>query len=87
MVENRFEEYKRELTSNFEREVVAFLNKSGGDIYLGIEIDGKKIIKVTVAKGVEATYYLKIWINRENTKKTNNKFIKFIYNFLHWYIL
>ena len=99
MVENSFEEYKRELTPNFEREVVAFLNKSGGDIYLGIDDnenvigindidgtqceikdrlkhniepsimglfdvnvvqrDGKKIIKVTVAKGVEAPYYLK----------------------------
>ncbi len=34
MVENSFEEYKWELTSNFEREVVAFLNKSGGDIFL-----------------------------------------------------
>ena len=84
---------------------MAFLNKSGGDIYLGIDDnknvigindidgtqceikdrlkhniepsimglfdvnvvqrDGKKIIKVTVATGVEATYYLKIWINRK----------------------
>ena len=32
MVENSFEEYKWELTSNFEREVVAFLNKSEGNL-------------------------------------------------------
>ena len=42
MVENSFEEYKWELTSNFEREVVAFLNKSGRDIYLGID-DNKNV--------------------------------------------
>ena len=59
MVENSFEEYKRELTPNFEREVVAFLNKSGGDIYFGIERYGKKIIKVTVAKRGEVLSYLK----------------------------
>ena len=59
MVENSFEEYKWELTSNFEREVVAFLNKSGGDIYFGIERYGKKIIKVTVAKRGEVLSYLK----------------------------
>ena len=59
MVENSFEEYKWELTSNFEREVVAFLNKSGGDIYLGIERDGKKIIKVTVTKSGKVLSYLK----------------------------
>ena len=59
MVENSFEEYKWELTSNFEREVVAFLNKSGGDIYFGIERYGKKIIKVTVAKRGELLSYLK----------------------------
>ena len=39
--ENQLVEYKRELTDNFERPVVAFLNsKTGGHIYVGIADNG-----------------------------------------------
>ena len=41
MTENNRIEYKRELTDNLEKEVVAFLNaRDGGAIYLGIDKDG-----------------------------------------------
>lgn len=41
MTENNRLEYKRELTDNLEKEVVAFLNyKDGGVIYIGIDKDG-----------------------------------------------
>lgn len=34
-------EFKRELTENLEKEVIAFLNsEKGGDIYIGIKDDG-----------------------------------------------
>jgi len=40
-MESRFQEYKRELTDNLEREVVAFLNtREGGEILIGINDDG-----------------------------------------------
>ncbi|HBG20435.1 MAG TPA: transcriptional regulator [Desulfobulbaceae bacterium] len=42
MTENNRIEYKRELTDNLEKEVVAFLNyKDGGVIYIGLGNDGK----------------------------------------------
>ena len=41
MTENNRIEYKRELTDNLEKEVVAFLNcKDGGVIYIGLDKDG-----------------------------------------------
>ncbi len=33
-------EYKRELTDKFEKEVVAFLNTLGGNIFIGLDDDG-----------------------------------------------
>jgi Predicted transcriptional regulator containing an HTH domain and an uncharacterized domain shared with the mammalian protein Schlafen len=43
-IENNRVEYKRQLTDNFEREVVAFLNyHEGGVIYLGINDDGNVV--------------------------------------------
>ena len=33
-------EYKRELTEDFEKEVVAFLNSLGGELFIGITDDG-----------------------------------------------
>jgi predicted HTH transcriptional regulator len=42
MTENNRTEYKRELTDNLEKEVVAFLNyRDGGLIYLGIDEEGR----------------------------------------------
>ena len=38
--ENNSVEYKRELADSFERSVVAFLNSTGGHIYVGINDDG-----------------------------------------------
>ena len=39
--ENNLTEYKRELSSTFERSVVSFLNSNtGGHIYIGIDDDG-----------------------------------------------
>jgi predicted HTH transcriptional regulator len=100
MTESNRVEYKRELTDNLEKEVVAFLNyKDGGVIYVGLDNvgnvygvencdkvqlavkdrlrnniqpsimglfdivheqrDGKAIIRITVAGGLEKPYYLK----------------------------
>lgn len=42
MTENQRIEYKRELTDNLEKEVVAFLNaREGGVLYIGIDDDGR----------------------------------------------
>ena len=38
--ENHLVEYKRELSETFERSVIAFLNSTGGHIYIGINDDG-----------------------------------------------
>lgn len=44
MTENHRIEYKRELTDNLEKEVVAFLNaREGGVLHIGIDDDGKTI--------------------------------------------
>ena len=44
MTENHRIEYKRELTGNLEKEVVAFLNaREGGVLYIGMDDDGKAI--------------------------------------------
>ena len=44
MTESNRIEYKRQLTDNLEREVVAFLNSGeGGVIYIGIEADGSLV--------------------------------------------
>jgi len=100
MTESNRIEYKRELTPNLEKEVVAFLNaREGGVLYLGLDDhgqavglqacdqlqltikdrlkhniqpsmmglfeiiheqrDGKDIIRITIAGGLEKPYYLK----------------------------
>jgi len=41
--ENETIEYKRELTDNIKREVIAFVNTSGGSIYVGVEDNGRVI--------------------------------------------
>lgn len=42
MAETNRIEYKRELTDDLEKEVIAFLNyKEGGVIHIGIENDGR----------------------------------------------
>ena len=38
--ENHLVEYKRELSETFERSVIAFLNSTGGHVYIGINDDG-----------------------------------------------
>ena len=42
-MENISVEYKRELTDGFEKEVVAFLNTLGGEIFIGVEDNGNII--------------------------------------------
>lgn len=39
-IENEITELKRELNESLEKEVVAFLNSKGGDIYIGVSDDG-----------------------------------------------
>lgn len=40
-------EYKRELTNDLEKEIIAFINDNGGDsIYTGID-DGEELIDVS----------------------------------------
>ena len=39
-IENERLEYKRELTEVVKKEVIAFANTLGGDIYIGIDDDG-----------------------------------------------
>ena len=39
-IENELIEYKEKLTNSLEKEVVAFLNAKGGDIYIGIKDNG-----------------------------------------------
>jgi len=36
-------EYKEKLTDDLEKEVVAFLNSKGGDIYIGVKDDGAAV--------------------------------------------
>ena len=38
--ENEYTEYKRELTEDLKKEVLAFVNTDGGSIYIGIDDDG-----------------------------------------------
>ena len=38
--ENHLVEYKRELSETLERSVIAFLNSTGGHIYIGVNDDG-----------------------------------------------
>ena len=40
MIENNNIEYKRQLADSIEKDVVAFLNSFGGEIYIGIDDDG-----------------------------------------------
>ena len=42
-IESNRQEFKEKLTDNLEREVVAFLNSNGGQIYIGIKKDGSVI--------------------------------------------
>jgi ATP-dependent DNA helicase RecG len=50
--EGQFVEFKESLDKNFQKELVAFANASGGTIYLGITDTGK-------VKGIEITNRLK----------------------------
>ena len=34
-------EYKRKLTDDFEKEIVAFLNSAGGELFIGVDDDGR----------------------------------------------
>ncbi|BDS14713.1 RNA-binding domain-containing protein [Aureispira anguillae] len=98
MAENNRIEYKEKLTLGLEKEVVAFLNKDGGVLYIGVndngqgvgvdnldgdmlkikdrlkynispscmglfdlvreQLDGKEVIKIILASGVEKPYYI-----------------------------
>ena len=42
-IENERLEYKRELTEAVKKEVIAFANTLGGDIYIGIDDDGSVV--------------------------------------------
>jgi ATP-dependent DNA helicase RecG len=42
-IENERLEYKRELTEVVKKEVIAFANTLGGDIYIGIDDDGSVV--------------------------------------------
>jgi len=39
-MENMTVEYKREITDDIEKEVVAFLNSLGGELLIGVNDDG-----------------------------------------------
>ena len=44
MIENNKTEYKKELTADLEKAVVAFLNyREGGRLYIGINNDGETV--------------------------------------------
>ena len=49
-VENELMEYKEKLTDALEKEVVAFLNAKGGEIYIGIKNNGEIVGIVDVEK-------------------------------------
>jgi len=62
-------EYKRLLTDDIEKSVVAFLNAQGGEIYVGVEADGTvygvddydKVILASVDR-VKTTYRPLLWV-------------------------
>lgn len=39
-MESNSVEYKRELSDDFEKEIVAFLNTGGGELFIGLKNDG-----------------------------------------------
>ena len=42
-MENNDREYKRELTDDIEKSVVAFLNAVGGEIFVGVDNSGRAV--------------------------------------------
>lgn len=58
MTEDNRTEYKQELTTDLEKEIVAFLNsREGGKLYLGVHDKTGKIIGVTNADELQLKIY------------------------------
>ena len=55
--ENHLVEYKRELSETFERSVIAFLNSTGGHIYIGVNDDGSVYAKGTATGDTSFTLF------------------------------
>lgn len=53
-IENEYIEFKRELTKEIKKEVVAFANSKGGTIFIGVEDDGKAVGLKNISKDMEA---------------------------------
>lgn len=53
-IENDYIEFKRELTKEIKKEVVAFANSKGGTIFIGVEDDGKAVGLKNISKDMEA---------------------------------
>ena len=43
VIEDVRNEFKVKLTDNFEKEIIAFLNTSGGNLYIGISDEGEVV--------------------------------------------
>ncbi len=53
-IENEYIEFKRELTKEIKKEIVAFANSKGGTIFIGVEDDGKAVGLKNISKDMEA---------------------------------
>lgn len=53
-VENEYIEFKRELTKEIKKEIVAFANSKGGTIFIGVDDDGKAVGLKNISKDMEA---------------------------------
>lgn len=53
-VENEYIEFKRELTKEIKKEIVAFANSKGGTIFIGVDDDGKVVGLKDISKDMEA---------------------------------
>ncbi len=80
-IENEYTEFKRELTKNIKKEIVAFANSKGGSIYIGVNDNGvitglkdassdAESLSGMIREGIKSdlTIYTTININENNGK-------------------
>lgn len=78
-MEGRVTEYKRELTSGLdglEREVVSFLNSSGGELIIGIADDGSVCGIENVDDTVKVVFRYASGIEDQSAKRTDDQSAK-----------